>query len=592
MIQSSVVTEGAPGYPDLGVSTRVRSTTPARRRRQARIVPVVALGVAAFAAGALVGAAHEPAGQAAVERFAVAWERGDRAAMYGELSPDSRARVTRTAFARAYDTAMSTATGVRVAAGRPRRDGDAFRVGVRVATRAFGPVTGDVVVPAGDGGIDWAPADVFPGLREGERLSRTTRLAGRGELRARDGTALARGPDRTSSEPEVAADVVGQLGPIPPERRERLARLGVPTDAKVGVSGLERIFDERLLGTAGGVLRAGGRVLARRDPRAAAPVRTTISVEVERTAAAALAGRLGGTVVLDPRSGAILAFAGIAFSGLQPPGSTFKMITVTGGLEAGITRPSKVYPVETKAVLEGVDLDNANGEACGGTLVTSFALSCNSVFAPMGAEMGAERLVRAAEAYGFNAEPGVPGAATSTIPAASEIGDDLAVGSSAIGQGRVQATTLQMASVAATVARRGRRPRLTLDLAQARSPGSGPRATSRRVARQVDRLMRAVVRDGTGTAAAIPGVTVAGKTGTAELRSTKRCAPAQATPETCTPSPGDDPTDTDAWFAAYAPAGRPRVAVGVLLVASGAGGATAAPVARSLLEAGLQATKG
>ncbi len=554
-------------------------------------MPVVVLGAVAFAGGAVLGAAHQPAGQRAVERFARAWERGDLAAMYGELSGDARARVDRGGFTRAYETAMTTATVARVATGAPRRDGDAFRVGVRVATHAFGPVAGDVVLAADDRGIDWRPAAVFPGLREGERLGRATRLAARADLLARDGTALARGPDRTSPEPEVAADVVGQLGSIPRERRGRLARLGVPVGARVGVSGLERIFDERLLGTPGGVLRAGGRVLARRAPRPGAAVHTTISVEVERAAAAALAGRLGGTVVLDPRSGAILAFAGIAFSGLQPPGSTFKMITVTGGLEAGITRPSKVYPVQTKAVLEGVDLDNADGEACGGTLVTSFAQSCNSVFAPMGAEIGAERLVRAAEAYGFNADPGIPGAATSTIPAAREIGDDLAVGSSAIGQGRVQATTLQMASIAATIARRGRRPRLTLDEARAREPGSGPRATSRRIARVVDRLMRAVVLDGTGTAAAIPGVAVAGKTGTAELRTTKRCAPTQAGPGTCTPSPGSDPTDTDAWFAAYAPAADPRVAVAVMLVASGAGGATAAPAARALLVAGLNATR-
>jgi cell division protein FtsI/penicillin-binding protein 2 len=135
------------------------------------------------------------------------------------------------------------------------------------------------------------------------------------------------------------------------------------------------------------------------------------------------------------------------------------------------------------------------------------------------------------------------------------------------------------------------RPRLTLDLAAARERAAGPRATSRRVARRVDRLMRAVVRGGTGVSAAIPGVAVAGKTGTAELRTTQRCAPPAHGPTTCAPSPSGDPSDTDAWFAAYAPAARPRVAVGVLLVGAGAGGATAAPAARSLLIAGLQATK-
>ena len=86
---------------------------------------------------------------------------------------------------------------------------------------------------------------------------------------------------------------------------------------------------------------------------------------------------------------------------------------------------------------------------------------------------------------------------------------------------------------------------------------------------------------------------VAGKTGTAELKTTTRCEPDPANPESCPPEDNaDDPTDTDAWFAAYAPAGdgRPRVAVGVLLVASGAGGDTAAPAARSVLSAALRAT--
>jgi penicillin-binding protein A len=287
----------------------------------------------------------------------------------------------------------------------------------------------------------------------------------------------------------------------------------------------------------------------------------------------------------------VLGAAGIALSGLQPPGSTFKIVTVTGALEARITSPKSTYPVETKATLEGVDIENANGEACGGTLVASFAESCNSVFAPLGARLGARRLVSVAERFGFNHDPGVPGAAMSTIPPAEEIGDDLAVGSSAIGQGRVQATALQMAVVAATIGRRGRRPRPTLDFDAARAHAPTARATSARTARTVERLMLAVVRGGTGTAAAIPGVKVAGKTGTAELRTTERCEPAPDDPESCPPEE-NDPSDTDAWFAAYGPAGdgHPRGAVGVMLVGAGAGGDTAAPAAHDVLAAALEAT--
>lgn len=544
----------------------------------------------------MCGAARSSPEQRVAERYAAAWAGGDLGAMYRELSPEVRARVPAARFAEVHASAMATATATRALVAEPRRDGDAYRLAVRVPTRVFGTVSGTVLLPVGEAGVAWSEHLAFPGLRGGERLTRTTTLAPRATLLARDRTPLAQGPDRTSPLGALADSVVGELGSAPPERQARLTELGVPDDAAVGVSGLERIFDERLLGTPGGELRAGTRIVAARAPRRGSPVRTTVSLRVQEAAVAALAGRLGGVVALDPRDGAILGFAGIAFSGLQPPGSTFKIITLAGALEAGLTRPSRTYPVQTETVLEGVKLANANGESCGGTLVTAFALSCNSVFAPLGAQLGADRLVAVAERFGFNRPPGIPGAATSTIPPAAEIGDPLALGASAIGQGRVQATALQMALVAAAIARDGRRLAPTLDLGTRDDGDPSPptRATAARTARTVARLMRAVVSDGTGRAAAIPGVAVAGKTGTAELRTTVPCEPDPENPESCPESPKNDPTDTDAWFAAYAPAGdrRPRVAVAVLLVASGAGGDTAAPAARDLLIAGLRATAG
>jgi peptidoglycan glycosyltransferase len=546
----------------------------------------------AFVVGLVIGARHVPAEQDRAQRFASAWERGDYAAMYAQITDADRARVSRRRFVSAYQEAMRTATAAHVVAGKPRKDGDDYRVAMRIDTRAFGTVTGDVVVPISGDGIQWSRAMLFPGLAAGERLRRVTTMPPRATLLARDRTVLAKGDGRGSGSP-LAAQVVGQLGPIPPERRRELAALGVPADAQVGVSGLERVFDERLIGKPGGELLAGKRVLRATAPQQAPAVRTTISLPVEQAAVNALTGRLGGSVAIDPRSGAILAFAGIAFSGLQPPGSTFKMITATGALEAGITNPSKAYPVQTAATLEGVELDNANGEYCGGTLIVSFAKSCNSVFAPLGVALGAKRLVSTAERYGFNQAPDIAGAAMSTIPPADQIGDDLALGSSAIGQGRVQATALEMATVAAAIGLRGKRPHLTLDYAEARGAAPTSRATSPKIAKTMERLMLAVVRGGTGVNAAIPGVAVAGKTGTAELKTTKRCQPEPDNPESCPPEDQkNDPTDTDAWFAAYAPAGRgrPHIAVGVLLVASGAGGDTAAPAARQILLAGLRAT--
>ncbi|HEY7621520.1 MAG TPA: penicillin-binding transpeptidase domain-containing protein [Solirubrobacteraceae bacterium] len=569
--------------------------TAARRARLHRTSALLAICGLAFVIGAVVGARHTPAGEAHAKRFAQAWARGDYAAMYSELTPGERDRISRLRFTGAYQSAMRTATATKVVTGKPRKDGDVYRVPVSIPTRAFGTVDGEVVLPTTGEGVDWSRALVFPGLAAGERLRRVTQMPPRATLLARDRTVLATGDDRASSSP-VATQVVGSLGPIPPERRAELARLGVPSDAEVGVSGLERIFDDRLIGRPGGELLAGTRVLRRTQPQQAQAVRTTISLPVEQAAVTALGGRLGGVVAIQPRTGEVLGFAGIGFSGLQPPGSTFKMITTTGALEAGITNPSKVYPVQQKAVLEGVDLENANGEYCGGTLLVSFAKSCNSVFAPLGAQLGAKRLVDVAQRYGFNQPPDIVGAAESTIPAPGDIGDDLAVGSSAIGQGRVQATALQMATVAAAIGLRGRRPHLSLDFDAADGHvASTERATSPQVARTMERLMLAVVRGGTGVRAAIPGVKVAGKTGTAELKSTKRCQPDPANPAACPPEQQvNDPKDTDAWFAAYAPAGtgHPRIAVGVLLVSAGAGGDTAAPVARDVLLEGLKRSKG
>ena len=205
-------------------------------------------------------------------------------------------------------------------------------------------------------------------------------------------------------------------------------------------------------------------------------MRTSIAPSVQAAAVDALAGRLGGIAVVRPRTGEILALSGIAFSGLQPPGSTFKMVTLAAALDARVAGPGSTYPVQTATTLDGVELQNANGESCGGTLTTAFAHSCNSVFAPLGVKVGADRLVAMAERLGFNRSTGIAGAATSTIPPPDELENPLTLGSTAIGQGRLQATALQMSWIAATIGQRGRRPRLTLE---ATPPG-----------RRWDRVMR------------------------------------------------------------------------------------------------------
>jgi cell division protein FtsI/penicillin-binding protein 2 len=299
-----------------------------------------------------------------------------------------------------------------------------------------------------------------------------------------------------------------------------------------------------------------------------------------------------------PATGQILAVAGLGLDGLQPPGSTFKIITVSGVLAAHIATPRTVFPYATHAVLDGVTLNNANGEECGGSLELAFAVSCNSVFTPLGVKLGSARLVAMAEKYGFNHPAGLPGASESTLPPASQIQGELDTGSTAIGQGQVLATPLEMLEVGATIADGGSRPAPSF-LASAKG-GPSTQVLSGTIARTVRHLMTEVVREGTGQSAAIPGVVVAGKTGTAELRTA--CKPSEETStgedesetpagESCKSAEAEG-SNTDAWFTSFAPAVHPRIAVCVMLVKDGAGGDTAAPVARAVLEAGLHALPG
>jgi cell division protein FtsI/penicillin-binding protein 2 len=582
-----------------------------------RALPVLALAGVSFVIGAIVGAnSSAPASHTLASSFVRAWTRADYRAMYAEIDAASQSGMTPAAFASAYQQALLTATATRVqVAGKPRDEpGGVVAVPVRVRTSLFGTLTLSFVLkigPAGGEGerVSWSRSMLFPGLLAEERLRRTTTLPRRATLRARDGTVLAEGStsgvagEQTRSSPlgELASAVIGSVGPVPGARRQALQAAGVEPDAIVGVSGLERVFDDRLRGTPGGELLAQSeheagrsRVLASAVPHAAPDLRTSVSPTVQRSAVAALGSQLGGIVAMRP-SGQILAVAGIGLNGLQPPGSTFKMITLSGALQAGIANPHTVFQYASYATLDGVRLNNANGENCGGTLELAFAVSCNSVFSPLGVKLGAARLVSMAERFGFNQEPGVAGASESTLPAASAIQGELAVGSTAIGQGQVLATPLQIATVAATIADAGRRPRPTFD--QAAAPVLAVSVLSAEVARTVRRLMIGVVRTGTGTAAAIPGVVVAGKTGTAELKSQCPSTGSEAASheeggsggrEGCSGT-SSEASNTDAWFAAFAPALHPRVVVAVLLVKDGAGGTTAAPVARQVIEAGLQA---
>lgn len=573
-----------------GTPRRAHAAIERRRRLLRRGLPAfAALALGAIALVVLVGGSPGRSEHRIAREFAAYWTQGDYTRMYALLDDESRARVTPAAFTAAYRSAAETATlrTLDVEDVGSRED-DAIPIRLSLRTRVFGTLHSVLDLPVSGSGstmrIAWREQAVFPGLRFGEQLSRVTSLPPRAALLARDKTVLAEGTERTSPAPDVADQVVGRLEAAPSPLPASLRALGYPEGALVGVSGLERVFQSDLAGRPGGTLYAGSRALAQSQPRSAPPVRTTIDPSVERAAISALAGRYGGIAAMVPSTGEVLALAGLAFSAVQPPGSTFKIVTLTGVLEAHLAKAGTTFPVQTGTEIEGVTVENANGEYCGGTLVQSFAHSCNSVFAPLGAQLGAKRLVELAERFGFNESPTIPGALASTLPSAATIGDGLAVGSSAIGQGLVQATTLQMTGVAATIAEHGRRPLPTLRFG---APARFVRVTRPRVAAEVARMMRAAVDYGTGTAAAISGVAVAGKTGTAELASTVQpddlTDPVDPAAEDVPPPP-----ETDAWFVGYAPVQRPRIAVGALFVEAGAGGDVAAPAVREVLLAGLQ----
>ncbi|HWH44211.1 MAG TPA: penicillin-binding transpeptidase domain-containing protein [Thermoleophilaceae bacterium] len=561
-----------------------RTETGDRRRRLLRrgLPALILLAGAATFVVLAIGAVLDSDADDVAARFGAAWDRGDTAAMYALLTPAAKAETSQGAFEEAYRDAaeVATVTGIDTGEAREGDDGGAV-LPVAVRTRAFGTLRGELELGVSDGGIAWERHHVLPGIPRGAALSRRTEAPPRARILSRDGKVIAEGPADARTHPAgpVAAEIAGSIGPVEDkEARRVLYSYGLREDQPTGLTGLERALESKVVGTPGGQLIAGGRVLASTRPRPAPDVRSTIDLDIQAAADQALAGRLGGIAALDARTAEVRALAGIAFSAPQPPGSTFKIVTTAAALEARLVKPGDRFPVETHAVIDGVELDNANRESCGGTFVNSFAHSCNSVFAPLGVRLGKKRLVAMAERFGWNREPGIAGAARSTLPAAGDIASELELGATAIGQGRVLATPLIMAQMAQAVASRGvlRPPVL---VAGARRP-KGVRVMSRRTADIIERLMIAVVESGTGQRASLAPTKVAGKTGTAELEDTTVEDDPDAPPE----PPG---FKTDAWFTAYAPIRRPELAVGVLFVRNGSGGDTAAPAARIVLQAAL-----
>jgi penicillin-binding protein A len=575
---------------------RIPTEAERRRRLLTRTLPLAVVALVAFVVGVTAGSPGSPEKDAA-GRFAEAWAAKNFKAMYAELNDASRARVSLKDFEGAYREAQETATLRGIEAGsvgdsESADSGKVVPVEISVQTVAFGTVEENLELPYDDGGVEWNESLVFPGLRPGEELAADVALAERAPILARDGTPLAEGPAEEREHPigSAAIDVTGEVGEAPEEEWPQLARRGFSPETPVGISGLERAFNARLAGKPGGKLLAVAedgssvRTLSQGRPQKGAAVKTTIDADLQEVTVAALAGRSGGVAVLDAKRGDVRALAGLAFSAPQPPGSTFKIVTTTAALEAGEVSLDDEFEISDGINVGGRFINNANGEYCGGTFRESFAESCNAVFAPLGPAVGNDKLVETAEKYGFNSPPTLYAPKIvrevepeeSTLP--TEIGEEIDLGVSAIGQGEVLATPLEMASVAQTVGNDGVRMPTSIVANQKLRPEAEPvRVMSPKIAGELTELMIGVVDEGTGTAADISEAQVAGKTGTAELG----------------PKPGEEESDNpvqikDAWFSAFAPAEKPKLAVGVLLIeAEASGGEVAAPIAAEVLAAGL-----
>jgi peptidoglycan glycosyltransferase len=389
-----------------------------------------------------------------------------------------------------------------------------------------------------------------------------------------------------------------------------------------GATGIERQYNAELAGrTTSQQLHSLSDLFV--DRTHTGDVVLTIRKDVQEVARQALGDQRGSVVALDPRDGSILALwsfpsydpnalsthdgpaaaAAKRFLEANPdkplrartyqerffPGSTFKVVTGSVGVDIGKVTPQEpVFPVATEYdPPDGRPIHNFGGESCGGALFEILAVSCNSAFAQMGAEVnGQPAMLSGAERFGFNHRPPIdlPAAAVSAFPDTGRSKAFLAQAS--IGQNSVQATPLQMAMVAGTIANNGvlMVPHLLSqvrneqgDVISRSKPQVWQQSVSGTTAATMRQAMEGVVANGTATRLQIPGVEVGGKTGTAQV------------------NPTDPNAGVEAWIVAFAgpPGGTPTVAVCVLVEAQqgfsdATGGRVAAPIAKQVIQKVLE----
>ena len=380
-----------------------------------------------------------------------------------------------------------------------------------------------------------------------------------------------------------------------------------------GQQGLELAYSSRLRSRRDLTISDLISVILGRDLRPL-NLQLTIDAELQRLAYQALGGQRGAVVALNPTTGEILALvstpsydpalllgtdaaaqwqallddpnrplADRATRELYPPGSTFKTVVATAAIENGVATPETPFPDPAEFPLPGstATISNAGGGPCNDgestTLLRAFVRSCNTTFARLAIDVGAESLGTVAEGIGFNTKISFPWTVAESVLLVEELSrDQAALAQSGIGERDVRATPMQMALVAASVANQGsvRDPYLvarTFDSEgteiEVTLPGATRQAFSTETAAVVTQMMERVVTEGTGRLAAVPGVRVAGKTGT-------------ATGEEGRPH---------AWFIGFGPVEQPSIAVAIFVESGGdvgesaSGGSVAAPIAAQVI---------
>ena len=390
------------------------------------------------------------------------------------------------------------------------------------------------------------------------------------------GLSFQEGIGREHNGPASTRMLLGSVGPVTADDLKKLGATYQTGDQTGHGNGLEAALERRLAGTPSGEVRLvdkdgdEAKVLHRFAGKDGQEVRTTLDPLVQRAAEQALAPlrKPAAVVAVQPSTGKLLAVVNAPFDGYNrallgryPPGSTFKVVTAGALLGTGL-RPSDPVDCPKEAKIGGRTFGNFEDEVLGRiSFASAFAHSCNTAFVQQAAKrLDGDALLAAASRFGFGVDPapGIP-AVTSRVPAPSDRAD---LAAEAFGQGRVTASPLQMALVAATVSEgRWRQPRLISAAADGAGPGSAeaPDPLDPKVAGTLRTLMRQVVTEGTAAPARLPGK-VGGKTGTAEFGT-------------------GDPLPTHAWFIGF----RGDLAFSVVVEEGGVGGRVAAPVAARFL---------